>query len=86
MKEPRIVGAMAALTKKRVVLLGSRKKGIVAEYPVAKIESLEMTRKGNIFVMGKMAIKPPDAERLTFMTTNRRMAQHFVAQFKEMRG
>ena len=83
--EPRIIGAMAALTNKRVVLLGSRKKGVVAEYPVGEIESLEMTRKGNILVMGKLAITPPDEERLTFLTTNRHLARDFVVQFEEMR-
>lgn len=86
MDEPRIVGAMAALTEKRLVLLGSRKKGVVAEYAVSQIESIEMLRKGNMFVMGKMAIKPQGEEPLTFMTTNRRMALDLVTKFEEMRG
>ena len=85
MSEPRMIGAMAVLTKKRVLLLGSRKKGVVGDYPVAEIESLEMVRKGNILVMGKLAITPADGETLTFMTTNRHMARDFVAQFEEMR-
>ncbi len=86
MDEPRVLGAMAALTSKRIVLLGSRKKGVVAEYSIGEVEDLEMTRKGNMLIMGKLAITPPDGERRTFMTTNRRMAQDFVKQFQEMRG
>lgn len=85
MGEPRVIGAMAALTPKRIVLLGSRKKGVVADYPVQEISNLEMTRKGNIFVMGKVAMTNPQGEHLTFLTTNRRMAQDFVARFEEMR-
>jgi hypothetical protein len=85
MDEPRIIGAMAVLTKTRFVLLGSRKRGLVAEYPVRQIESIDMLRKGNIFIMGKMAIKPQGEAPLTFMTTNRRMALDLVTKFEEMR-
>jgi hypothetical protein len=86
MNEPRIIGAMAVLTKTRFVLLGSRKKGLVAEYPIGQIESIDMLRKGNIFIMGKMAIKPQGEARLTFMTTNRGMALDLVTKFEEMRS
>lgn len=85
MGEPRIIGAMAALTPTRVILLGSRKVGVVADYPVQEITKLEMIRKGNMFITGKMAITTPEGQDLTFWTTNRRMAQDFAARFEEMR-
>ena len=85
MDEPRIIGAMAALTDKKLVLIGSRKKGIVAEWKLSQLESVEMSRRGNIFVMGKMQITPRQKEPLTFLTTNRRMALDFVERFNEIR-
>lgn len=85
MGEPRIIGAMAALTPARVILLGSRKVGVVADYPVHEIAKLEMTRKGNMFITGKMLITTPEGNDLTFWTSNRRMAQDFAARFEEMR-
>ncbi len=84
MGEPRVIGAMAALTPSRVVLLGSRKAGLVGDYPLQDLTRLEMTRKGNLFVMGKLAMTNPEGD-ITFWTTNRRMAQDFVARFEEMR-
>ncbi|MDJ0497710.1 MAG: hypothetical protein QNJ89_07760 [Acidimicrobiia bacterium] len=84
MREPRVIGAMAALTPTRLVLLGSRKAGLVGDYPLQDLERLEMTRKGNLFVMGKLAMTTPEGD-ITFWTTNRRMAQDFVARFEEMR-
>ena len=85
MTEPRVVGAMAALTDTKVVLLGSRKAGIIREWRLRKLENLEMTRKGSLFVMGKMAITPKGEEPMIFFTTNRRLAQFFVEAYQEAR-
>ncbi len=85
MGEPRVIGAMAALTRKKVVLLGSRRAGVVAEYDIADLESLEIVRKGNLLVMGKLAITPNEGDQITFMTTNRHLAAGFVGEFEELR-
>ena len=86
MTEPRVIGAMAALTDSKVVLLGSRKAGIIGEWQLRKLERLEMTRKGNLFIMGKLAITPVGGETMTFLTTNRRLAQSFVEGYHEARS
>jgi hypothetical protein len=85
MGEPRVVGVMAALTNKKVVLLGSRRAGIIAEYAIAEIENLEILRKGNLLIMGKLALTPAGGERAIFFTTNRRMATSFVEEYEEIR-
>ena len=85
MSEPRVIGAMAALTNDKVILVGSRKAGIVAEWRIKQLETLKMVRKGNLFVMGKMVIKPKNGTTATFFTTNRRLALDFVARYEEMR-
>lgn len=85
MGEPRVVGVMAALTPKKVILLGSRKAGIVAEYDIADLESLQILRKGNLLMMGKLAINQTDGEQITFMSTNRGVTAAFVAEFEELR-
>jgi hypothetical protein len=84
MKEPRVIGAMAALTDKKVLLLGSRKAGIVAEWKVSELENVEMIRTGNLFMMGKIAIAPKSGETLTFFTSNRRLAVDFVDRYREI--
>ena len=85
MGEPRVIGVMAVLTPKKVILLGSRRAGIVGEYETAEIESLEIIRKGNIIMMGKLALTPATGDKVTFMTTNRQIAAGFVAEFEEIR-
>ena len=45
MGEPRVFGVMAALTNKKVVLLGSRRAGIIAEYAIDEIEQLQILRR-----------------------------------------
>ena len=85
MKEPRVIGAMSALTAQKLLLLGSRKAGIVAEYALAELEDLRMLRKGNLLFMGKLEVRPAGAEPITFMTANRRMAMHLVAEFEKIR-
>lgn len=86
MSEPRVAWVMAVLTDSKVVLLGSRKAGILEQWPIKKLESLEMTRKGNLLVMGKMAITPTGEETMVFFTTNRRLAQYFAESYREARG
>lgn len=86
MRPPRFVGAMAVLTKSKLLLLGSRRVGVVAEWPVKDLESIEVLRRGNLLVMGKIAIKPAGEERIVFFLSNRSMGNHFVDAFNEMRG
>jgi hypothetical protein len=85
MGEPRVIGAMAVLTPEKVILLGSRRAGIAAEYNLADLESLEIRRKGNLLVTGKLGINPIQGESVTFFTTNRNLAAAFVAEFDEIR-
>lgn len=86
MSKPRILGAMAVLTDKKVVLLGSRKIGVVAEYEFDELQTIEMLRKGNLLRMGKFAIAPLDGERIIFFTSNRRQATSFVEEFRKLSG
>lgn len=86
MKEPRVIGAMAVLTDRKVVLLGSRKAGIVGEWTIKSLENVEMIRKGNLFMMGKIAITPKNGDRLTFLTPNRRIATGFADAYHQSRG
>lgn len=85
MGQPRVLGVMAVLTDKKIVLLGSRKTGVVGEWPVAEIESLDLVRKGNLLVMGKLALTPIGDDRMTFFTSNRRLGREFVERFHELR-
>lgn len=85
MKEPRVIGVMAVLTNKRVILLGSRKAGMVGDWNHQDIESLELTRKGNIMMMGKVVLIPVGGEPITFLTSNRRLGRDFVTQFQDLR-
>ena len=84
MGEPRILGVMAALTDKKLLLLGSRKRGIVAEYNIRQIESLQVLRKGNLLMMGKIGLTPVGGEQIVFISTNRRMGNDFVAAFDRL--
>ncbi len=84
MKEPRVIGAMSVLTAEKFLLLGSRRAGVVAEYRLAELEDLKMLRKGNLLVMGKLAVIPAGAEPIIFMTANRHMALHLVAEFEKI--
>jgi hypothetical protein len=86
MEEPRVIGAMAAVTDRRVVLLGSRKKGVVAEWKLEELDNLEMIRRGNLFIMGKLQITPAGGDPITFLTTNRRLALSFVETYEAIRS
>lgn len=86
MGEPRVIGIMAALTDKQIVLLGSRKKGIVGKYNNREIKSLEVLRKGNLLMMGKIGLTPADGEQIIFLSTNRRMGNDLVERFNSLTG
>lgn len=86
MGEPRVIGVMAALTDKQILLLGSRKRGIVGEYDNREIKSLELLRKGNLLMMGKIGLTPADGEEIIFLSTNRRMGSDFVESFHSLAG
>ncbi len=86
MGEPRVIGVMAALTDTNIVLLGSRKAGVVGDYPFEKLESFGMLRKGSLFRMSKIAIKPVGADQITFLASNRRQAATFVEEYQRVTG
>ncbi|MCP4307409.1 MAG: hypothetical protein GY788_21565 [bacterium] len=84
MGEPRVIGVMAVLTDKGLVLLGSRKAGVVGEWTHAEIEKLELIRKGNLFIMGKVSLTPVGKEPINFFMSNRRLGMEFVESFQEL--
>ncbi len=84
MSEPRVIGVMAVLTEKKLLLLGSRRAGVVGDWKHDEIESLKLTRKGNILVMAKVAITPVGAKPISFFSSNRRLGQRLVEQFEEI--
>lgn len=86
MGEPRVIGLMAALTPKRLLLLGSRKAGVIGDYKIRDIEALEILRKGNVFMMGKIGLTPAGGDQIVFLSTNRRMGIDFVARFHDLGG
>jgi len=86
MGEPRVIGGVAALTDRKLILIGSRKSGVVGEYNISDIESLEMLRRGNLLIMGKIGLTPVGGDRVTFFSTNRRMGDDLVEQFNEIGG
>lgn len=86
MKKPRVVGVTAALTDKKLILLGSRRAGVVGEWKFRELDDVELVRKGNFFIMGKLAIRPSNGDALIFFTPNRRMVQDFVAVYQQISG
>lgn len=85
MGEPRVIGVMAVITDTRLVLLGSRKAGVVGDWKHDEIESFKLTRKGNILVMAKVAITPVGGDPMSFFASNRRLGHKLVEQFEEIR-
>ena len=49
------------------------------------IEDIELLRKGNLLIMGKIAIKPKAGEPTRFFLSNRGMGRHLVEQYQGMR-
>ena len=84
MKPPRVIGVMAVLTNKRLLLLGSRKVGIAAEWKLSDLEGIDVLRKGNILVMGKILIRPKDGDDLLFFLSNRKMGHHLIDAFNQI--
>ena len=84
MGEPRVVGLMAVLTNKKLVLLGSRKAGVVAEWKISEIESLDLVRRGNPFIMGKAVLTPVGGEPMTFLISQRKLGRDLVTKFQEL--
>ena len=85
MGPPRVIGVMAVLTDARVVLLGSKKAGVVGDWALDEVESIDLIRKGNLLIMGKVAITPVGGDRSSFFMSNRKMGREFVAKFQELR-
>jgi hypothetical protein len=86
MNQPKIIGAMAVLTRKRLLLVGSRRVGVAAEWPLKELEDIEVKRRGNLLVMGKIIVKPIGKDGVTFFLSNRSMGNHLIDAFNEMRG
>jgi hypothetical protein len=86
MGKPRVIGAMGVLTNRRLLLLGSKKVGIAAEWKLADLEDIELNRRGNLLVMGKIAIVPKDGNVLRFYLSNRRMGAHFMDAYRELQA
>ncbi len=86
MSPPKIIGAMAVLTKKKLVLVGSRKVGIAAEWPLQELEDIEVKRRGNLLVMGKIVVKPVGKDGIAFFLSNRSMGNHLIDAYAEIRG
>ena len=86
MEQPRFLGAMGVLTDKRIILLGSRRVGVAGEWSLSHIEDVEQQRKGNLFIAGKILIKPIDGNPYRFFVSNPAMGTHFVEQYRQLRG
>ena len=86
MRSPRMIGAMAVLTRDKLLLLGSRRVGVAAEWRTKNIERIDLLRRGNLLIMGKIAIKPVDEDGVVFFLSNRSMGIHLVESFGELRG
>ncbi|MCP3997816.1 MAG: hypothetical protein GY722_22550 [bacterium] len=83
---PRVLGLFGVLTKRKLVLLGSSRAGVIKEWKLKQIESMELLRKGNLIVMGKLAIKPSQEEQMVFFVSNKGLGIHLVEKYQELRG
>ena len=86
MGSPRVIGAMAVLTNRRLLLLGSKRVGIAAEWQLSDLDGIELNRKGNLLVMGKITVVPSGGEPLRFYLSNRSMGAHFIDSYRELQG
>jgi hypothetical protein len=86
MEPPRFIGAMAVLTERRLLLLGSKRVGVAAEWELSAIEEITQLRKGNLLIVGKIAIKPTGSDPLRFFASNPAMGRHFMEQYRKQRG
>jgi len=85
MGEPKVIAAMAVLTRDKLILLGSRRVGIAAEWKRKDIEGIDVLRKGNLMIMGKISIRPVGAEPIQFFLSNPKVGRHLVEAFNEGR-
>ena len=83
MGSPRVIGAMAVLTNRRLLLLGSKKVGIAGEWNLSDIDDVELNRKGNLLMMGKITIIPKGGDPMRFYLSNRGMGVHFMDSYRE---
>ena len=83
MGNPRVIGAMAVLTNRRLLLLGSKKVGIAAEWNLSDLEDIELNRRGNLLMMGKITIIPKGEDPVRFYLSNRGMGVHFMDSYRE---
>ena len=83
---PRVLGLFGVLTKRKLILLGSSRVGIIKEWKLRELESLEMIRKGNLIVMGKLAIKPRKEDRMVFLVSNQGLGRYLVEKYEELHG
>ena len=86
-ERPRFIAAMATLTDKRFLLLGSKRVGIAGDWKLSEVEDLKLIRKGNIFMMGKVGLHVVGEERRrVFFIANRKMGYHLVESYDELTG
>ncbi len=83
---PRLIGLFGVLTNKKVVLLGSSKMGVVQEWKLSELDSVELRRKGNFIIMGKVAFNPRKGEPMVFFVSNQPLGRHFVAEWQRLRA
>ena len=86
MGPPRIIGAMAVLTNRRLLLLGSRRVGVAGEWRLSDLADIELNRKGNLLVMGKITLIPREGDAMRFFLSNRAMGRHFMDAYQELQG
>lgn len=86
MGKPRVVGAMGVLTNRRLLLLGSKRVGIAGEWRLSDLEDIELTRKGNLLVMGKIKVIPEEGNAMRFYLSNRGMGVHFMDTYQALQA
>ena len=86
MGTPRVIGAMGVLTNRRLLLLGSKRVGIAGEWNLGDLEAIELTRRGNLLVMGKIRVVPKEGNRIGFYLSNRRMGVHCMDAYRELQA
>lgn len=79
---PRVLGAFAVLTKKKVVLLGSSRKGVIHKWKRNELKEVEQRRRGNLLIMGKIAFVPREGDPWVFFVSNQGMGRHLVEQWQ----
>jgi len=79
---PRVLGVFAVLTKKKVVLLGSSRKGVIHEWKRTELKAIEQRRRGNLLIMGKVAFVPRKGDPWVFFVSNQGLGRHLVDQWQ----